>query len=163
METLLGNVAALSADPKAWVVAALVVLKALTSIYMSMRCPVMRGVYDVTDELIAQGKAYKIAPPPSYLIIMLGGMALAIGGLYMLNDTQYGPLALGALVVGIFMFLTEPSRLFVNGTKQAVFATTGAEGDANALARDRLKAAHMERAMYETIIAAAVVALLVFF
>ncbi|MEO1611009.1 MAG: hypothetical protein AAFU55_01415, partial [Pseudomonadota bacterium] len=73
METLLANLAALSEDPKAWVVAGLVALKALHSIYLSLRCPVMRGVADVTDEMIAEAKAYKFAPPPSYLMIMFGG------------------------------------------------------------------------------------------
>ena len=163
METMLANVAALSADPKAWAIAALVVLKAAHSIFLSFRCPVMRGTLNVTEQMISEAKNYKFKPPASYLFMMLGGVALAIIGLYMLNDTQYGPLALIALVVGIFMFMTEPSRLFVNGTKTEVFATTGAEGDANELARDRLRGAHIERAIYEAIIAIAVVGTLYFF
>lgn len=162
MEMMLTNVAALSSDPKAWVVAAVVAIKALVSIYLSRRCPVMRGEIDVSDEMIEEGKAYKVSPPPSFLIIMLVGIALAVVGLYMLPHPIYGPLALGALVVGMFMFMTEPTRLFVNASKMEVFASTGAPGDANALARDRLRAAHTERAVYEVIIAAAVVSLLYF-
>ena len=163
MEMMLTNIAALSADPKAWIVVAAVVLKALFSIYMSQRCPVMRGEIEISDDMQAAGKAYKVSPPPSFLIMMVGGIALAIIGLYMLPDPTYGPLALGALVIGVFMFMTEPTRLFVNASKMEVYATTGAEGDANVLARDRLRSAHTERAVYEVVIAAAAVALLYFF
>ncbi|MEL7464636.1 MAG: hypothetical protein AAFN79_11250 [Pseudomonadota bacterium] len=163
METLLANLSALSDDAKAWALAGLVTLKALHSIYLSLRCPVMRGVADVTEEMIAEAKAYKFAPPPSYLMIMIGGVAIAIAGLYMLNDTQYGPLALIALVVGVYMFITEPTRLFVNVGKMEVYSSTGEAGDRNELARDRLGAAHLERAAYETAIAVAVVAVLWFF
>lgn len=163
MEMILSNVEALSHDPKAWAVAALVVAKALWSTFMALRCPIMRGSFDVTAELIDQGRNYRIAPPPSFMLIMLGGMALATGGLFMLSDTIYGPLALAAIVVGVFMFMTEPARLFVNGAKMGVFATTGAEGDANFLARDRLREAYRQRAIYEIVIAAVVVAMLVFF
>lgn len=161
METLLDNVAALSTDPKAWVVAALVVLKALHSIWLFLRCPVMCGSIEMTEEMISAGKAYRIEPRPSYVAIMVAGVALAIGGLYMLNDTEYGPLALVALVIGMFMFMTEPSRLFVHVAKMGVFATAAGDPETNALARDRLRSAHLERAMFETIIAAVVVAMLV--
>lgn len=163
METILANVATLSEDPKAWVIAGLVVLKALHSFFLRFRCPVMRGTIEVTETMVADAKAYKFRPPPSFLFIMLGGVALAVIGLYLLNDTQFGPLALIALVVGVFMFITEPTRLFVNASKMEVFATTASQDDANALARDRLRSAHMERALYEAIIAAAVVGMLWFF
>lgn len=160
MNMLLDNVAALSTDPKAWAVAALVVLKALISVFMCFRCPVVRGTHDITDAMIEEGRAYRIEPKASYLAVMLGGMALTVIGLYMLSDTSFGPLALGAVVIGMFMFMTEPSRFFVHVARMGVFATTGGEEEPNALARDRLRSAHWERAMFEAIIAAIVVAIL---
>lgn len=160
MEMILGNVSALSSDPKAWVVAALVSLKALHSIFLYFRCPVARGVAAISEEMIANGKSFKFQPPISFLLIMTSGMALATAGLFIMSDTSYGPLALGAVVIGTFMFLTEPTRLGVNNSKMAVFGSTGAPGDANELARDRLKTAYRERATYELIIAAVVVMVL---
>lgn len=162
METLLGNVAALSSDPKAWVVAALVALKALHSIWLYLRCPVMCGSVEITDQMIEEARAYRFQPRTSYLVIMLAGMGLAIGGLYMLNDATYGPLALVALVVGVFMFITEPARLFVHSAIMGVYATAGGDPEENALARDRLRSAHRERAVYETIVAGVVLAMLFF-
>lgn len=162
MEMIFDNVAALSLDWRAWVVAALVSLKALASIVLYALCPVTNGRAEITAEMTAEAKAFRIQPPLSYLILMLAGIALAVGGLYMMNDSQYGPLALGAMVIGVFLFITEPTRLFVNSAKQGVYAAAG-DPEASVLARDRLRGAHLERALYEIAIAAAVLALMLLF
>ena len=160
MGMIIDNVAALSGDWRAWVVAALVTLKAMHSFFLYLRCPVSRGVAEITPDMISAGKEFKFRPPPSYAAIMLGGMALATAGLFLLSDAEYGPLALGSIVIGVFMFVTEPTRLFVNNAIMAVYGSVDAEGDANVLARDQLRAAHRERATYELIIAAIVLAVL---
>ena len=92
----------------------------------------------------------------------LGVIPLAIGGLYMLQDSEYGGLALGAIVVGVFIFMTEPMRLQVIGAKTGVFASTLGDGDQTKLARDQLGYAYRERAIYEAVIALAVVGVLYF-
>jgi len=160
METLLDGVSALSGDWRAWLVAALVSIKALHSIYLYLRCPVARGVALVTPEMVEAGKTFQFRPPISFFFIMLFGMALATGGLFTLTSASYGHLALGAIVVGVFVFTTEPTRLFVNNAKMAVYGANDAPADENLLARDGLRAAHRERALYEVIIAALVVAVL---
>lgn len=163
MEMIVRGLAELSRDPRAWAVAALVSLKAAHSIYLYLRCPVMRGVAEPTAEVIAAARAYRFRPTPRYLAMMLGGMALAIGGLYMINSAAYGALALGCLVLGVFIFMTEPHRLFVREAIMAVFATESEEGEASALARDRLRGAHRARAATEALIVAGVLAMLFFF
>ncbi|MEM7522756.1 MAG: hypothetical protein AAF360_03165 [Pseudomonadota bacterium] len=162
MEMILVNVAALSNDWRAWVVAGLISLKAIVSIFFYFRCPVVRGVAEIDETMIATGKSYRLNPPFSFAILMLLGMGLAIAGLYKLYDSSIGPIALGAIVVGVFLFLTEPTRLFVNASKMEVFATTGGSEEANGLARDRLRSAHLERAGFEIATAAAVLAVLYF-
>lgn len=162
METVFQGVAQLSGDWRAWLVAGLVALKALHAVWCSFRCPVANGILSPTEAQIAAARARNHAPPPEYLAIMLGGMGLAIGGLYFLHSEIYGPLALGALVIGIFMFSTEPNRLSVRSAMMQVFAADGESQDRLALARERLKIAHRNRALIEAGIAAVVLALLLY-
>lgn len=162
METVFQGVAQLSGDWRAWLVAGLVALKALYAVWCSFRCPVANGLAAPSDAQIEIARANHYAPPPTYLAIMLGGMGLAIGGLYFLHSETYGPLALGALVIGIFMFSTEPNRLSVRNAMMQVFAATGSSEDRLALARERLKIAHRNRALIEAGIAAVVLALLLY-
>jgi len=162
MEMIVHSVSTLSNDWRAWLVAALVGLKALHSLYISLRCPVMRGTATVTEAMIEEGRNFKLQPPLTFLLSMLVGIGLAIGGLYLLNNDTHGPRALGVLVIGIFIFTTEPMRLFVNATKMGVFGATGKPGDSEFLARDQLRSAYRGRAMVELSIAAAVIAMLAF-
>lgn len=160
MEMIFSGVAALSHDWRAWIVAALVALKAMHSVYYYLRCSIVHGRVTPTEDEIAAARAYRFAPPRAFLAIMLGGMALAIGGLYSLDDKTYGPLALGALLIGIFMFSTEPNRLSVRSATMEVFATTDQPGEASVLARARLLSAHRTRALTELGIAAVLLALM---
>lgn len=160
MEMIFSGVAALSHDWRAWIVVALVALKALHSVYHYLRCPIASGRTAPGEDDIAAARAYRYAPPRGFLAIMLGGMALAIGGLYNLDSDAYGPLALGALLIGIFMFTTEPNRLAVRSATMEVFAATGRPGDCNDLARERLRSAHRTRALIEVGIAAALLTLM---
>lgn len=162
MEMILSNVAALSHDWRAWLVTALVALKAMHSIYHYIRCPVLCRRAVPSQREIEAARAYRLKPPRSFLIIMLTGMALAIGGLYAINNEIYGPLGLGALVVGIFMFTTEPNRLSVKSAVMEVYASTGRSGESVAIARDNLRSAHRMRAGIEAALAAAVIAFLYF-
>ncbi len=162
MEMIVESVAALSSDWRAWVVAALVGLKALHSLYVSVRCPIMLGKATITDDMIAAGRSYRMKPPLSFLFIMLIGLGLAIGGLYLLNNATHGPRALGVLVIGIFIFTTAPLRLTVEATRMEVYGAIGSPEDGEALARDRLQSVYRGRAAVEMGIAAVVLAMLAF-
>ena len=162
MEMIVQSVSALSDDWRAWLVAALVGLKALHSLYVSLRCPVMHGTATITEEMIEAGKSFKLQPPLSFLLTMVLGIALAVGGLYLLSNATHGPRALGLLVIGMFIFTTAPQRLTVNAAKMEVFGATGSPGDDEVLARDRLRSAYRERAFVELSIAGAVLAMLTF-
>ena len=162
MEMLLDNLSGLGSNPFAWAVAALAGLRALFTIYTSRTCPIKSGEYQVSREEAVEAANTVFNPPRSFLFLVLFGIALAIGGLYMLQDSEYGGLALGAIVVGVFIFMTEPMRLQVIGAKTGVFASTLGDGDQTKLARDQLGYAYRERAIYEAVIALAVVGVLYF-
>ncbi|MGB0411396.1 MAG: hypothetical protein ACPGFA_07395 [Pikeienuella sp.] len=157
MEMLIVSLSTLGDDWRAWVVAGLVTLKAVVSVYFLMRCPVQNGTYQVPRELAVKSAEFKFNAPLSYLGMMLLGIGLAIGGLYLLNDPHWGPLALGVVVIGVFIFMTEPSRLRVNNSRIAVFAASLANEEAVALARDDLRDAQKQRAMFELTIAVALI------
>lgn len=160
MELILTGLSALSTDWRAWAVAALVAMKAASSIYLYLRCPVLCGRVAPSDAEIRAAQAYRFRPPLSYLLIMLAGITLAVAGLYLLGDATYGPLALGMLVIGVFMFSAEPNRLAVQSAIKEVIATIGAEDDTHILARDRLRGAHLSRALIESSIVATVLVML---
>ena len=162
MEMLLDNLSGLGTNPFAWAVAALAGLRALITIFTARTCPIRSGEYQVSREEAVEAANTVFNPPRSFLFLVLFGIALAIVGLYMLQDSKYGGLALGAIVVGVFIFMTEPMRLQVIGAKTGVFASTLGDGDQTKLARDQLGYAYRERAIYEAVIALAVVGVLYF-
>lgn len=153
MEMLIGSLSALGQDWRAWLVAGLVTLKAITSVYYLMRCPVQNGTYQVPRELAVKSAEFKFNAPLSYLGMMLLGIAMAVGGLYALDSPHWGPIALGVVVIGVFIFMTEPSRLRVNNSRISVFAATLQGEEAADLARGDLRDAHRQRAMFEFTIA----------
>ena len=161
MEMLLDNMSGLGTNPFAWTIAGLAAMRALFTIYTSMTCKVKSGEYQVSRQEAVDAANTVFQPPRASLIIVVLGILLAIGGLYTLQDATYGPIGLGAIVVGVFLFMTEPTRLQVIGAKTAVFASTLADGDQPKLARDQLGYAYRERALYEAVIAIAVVLVLV--
>ena len=160
MEMILSGVAVLKHDWRAWVVLGLVALKALFSVWMYFRCPYACGRRAPTTEEISAAKAYRFTAPQSFLLLMLAGIGLAIAGLYLLNNPERAPLALGLLVLGGFIFSSEPNRLAVKSAMTDVIATAGDPGEANLLARDSLKDAHRARAFVEVAIVAATAGLL---
>lgn len=162
MEVLIDNISDLGANPFAWLVAALAGIKATISIIMIFFCKVKSGEYQPTEAQAREAASAVFNPPISFLLLLVFGMALAIGGLYMLADATYGGLALGAMVIGVFMFMTEPARLQVIGAKTAVYASSLGSSEENELARGALGQAYSERATYETVIALAVFGILIF-
>ena len=160
METLIDSLSTLGADWRAWVVAGFISVKAMISFYYLMRCPVQCGKFDISRELAVKSAAFKFNAPLSYLVMMLLGIGLAVGGLYLLDNPRLGPLALGIIVIGVFIFMTEPSRLRVNNSTIAVYAASLGSEETASLARDDLRDAQKQRAMFELTIAVALMAAL---
>lgn len=162
METLFISLSELGSNPIAWVVVGLVALKALGSIWMVVKCPIQCGTRKI-QRAEAETKAEgQFNPPISMLFVTLAGIGLTVTGLYMISDAESAALALGMLVVGIFIFMTEPSRLRVTASMRGVFAATLEGEEAVMLAREELKAANIQRAAIEFSIAAGLIGVLFF-
>jgi hypothetical protein len=147
MATVLASFRDLCDDPVAWAILAAVSAKALFSLYVFNRCPVVNriGLRDVQ----ALEKYREDRVSPRFLFIMLGGIALAVGGLYALRSPDVGPLALAAIVLGVFVLLVEPSQLTIHDNTLRAAAARRRGGEAYDVALDRLRGAHLERMMIE--------------
>jgi hypothetical protein len=162
METLFISLSELGSNPVTWVVVGLVALKALGSIWMVVKCPIQCGTRKIKEAEAISKTEGQFKPPLSMLWITSAGIALAVAGLYLISDPVRAPLALGMLVVGVFIFMTEPSRLRVTSSMRGVFAATLEGAEAVTLAREELKSANIQRAGIEFSIAAGLIAVLFF-
>jgi len=158
LDSVLGSLRDLCDMPIAWAIFAAVALRALWSLVVFFRCPVLCGVSKL-DPAAARAKLNApVLHSPRFLVAMLTGIALAVGGLYALRMPDAGPLALAAIVFGVFILIVEPSRMAVDEITMRTSAARLDGEDAYHFALDRLRAAHVERIVVET----AMVALLGF-
>lgn len=135
--------------PVAWAIFAAVALRAAWSLIYYLRCPVVHSSA-VSDPNAARAQLQKkVLHSSRFLIAMLIGMALAIGGVYALRTPDAGPLALAAIVFGVFILIVEPSRLSVEENTLRVSAASLDGPAAHRLALSRLRAAHVERIAIE--------------
>lgn len=163
MEMLVTSLAELGSDWRAWVLAALVSAKAFVSIWFYLRCPIQCGKFEVPRELAEESSRYQFNPPWSFLLLMSAGVTMATVGLYTLDDPRFGHVALAVLIIGVFLFMTEPSRLRVHSARIGAFAATLKGAEAAAVARDDLRQAQKQRAAFEASIAAGLVMALIVF
>jgi hypothetical protein len=160
MDTVLTSFRDLCDDPIAWAVLAAVSLKALWSLTIYLRCPVCNNLPEIDPETARRLVDAKFRTSPRFLFLMLGGLALSIGGLYALRDPAVGPFALAAILLGVFVLLVEPSKLTIDDNTLRVAAARGRGGETYDLALDRLRGAHVERMAIEFAFAAALALLI---
>ncbi len=140
--------------PLGWFMLAIASLKAGHSIWSFRRCPLLKGSAD-TDARAAQARlASPVLRSPRFMVSMLVGLTLAIGGLYTVQDPQIGHFAIAAVVTGVFVMLVEPSQLSIDECALRL-AALGSEGEAERrdVASERLRAAHLERVTIEALFA----------
>lgn len=161
MQNVLTSLSDLCASPVAWGIVGVVALRAVWSAVAYFKCPLMtcHGTLDVAHARARVNARF--IHSPRFLVSMLLGLALAIGGLYALRMPDAGPLALAAIVFGAFILLVEPSRLTVEDNEMRVVAASADGPEALALAQDRLRTAHYERIGMEFAMVAALAALVI--
>lgn len=139
--------------PVGWIMLALVTAKALHSIFMFLRCPLLHGAPPVPPDRAQALLDSPMFHSPRFLAMMGLGIALAVGGLYSVQNPAIGHFAIAAIVLGVFVMLVEPSHLSIteNGLRVAALGT--AEGETRELALERLRASHLERLAMEGLFA----------
>jgi hypothetical protein len=146
--------------PVAWALLALFGARALWSIVVFVRCPYVNHAPQIDVIWAREAVNSPNIRSPRFLVTMLAGMALAIGGLYGLQSTDLGPMALAALLIGMFVLIVEPSHLSVMENTRRVAAARLSSGDDHDFALERLRAAHFERLATEVSLAILLGALL---
>jgi hypothetical protein len=158
MNMLLEEITMLAADPRAWIAVGLMVLVAGHSIGLLFLCPYSRGRATITDEevIAAQGQDFFVGS--RFGLMMIGGIALTVGGLFMIASGTKPALALIAMVAGLVITQTEPVRLRIREGKSLVKANRDAEPATAELMRERLHAGHKELALSNVVMLVALTA-----
>jgi hypothetical protein len=163
MQTVLGSFRALCDMPVAWAILGAVALRALWSVAVFFTCPFVHGADRLDPETARKALNERRMRSPRFFVAMSIGLALAVGGLYALRDPGVGPLALAAIVFGVFILIVEPSRLSVDENVRRVAASRLEGAEAQAFAVDRLRASHIERVAMEIGLAALIAAVVMFY
>jgi hypothetical protein len=153
MDSVLTAFRNLCDTPVGWIMLALVSLKTLHSIVSFLRCPLLHGQPYIAPERARALLDNPMFHSPRFLGFMLSGIALAVGGLYSVQNPEIGHFAIAAIVLGVFVMLVEPSRLSIDENGLRVAALGDAQGETRELALDRLRAAHLERLTMEVLFA----------
>ncbi|MEM9012253.1 MAG: hypothetical protein AAGE18_13570 [Pseudomonadota bacterium] len=157
----------LSTHPVTWACFALLLLRLGLTVGKRAVCPLARGESQkiVNDDLRSQAQAALqkgIRHPVSFLVIMLLGIGMAVGGLFKLarlEDAGIMPFAM--FVIGIFIILTQPLREGIRDSEQRVIINSGTPK--HDLAVDGLRASHRKLRMTEFGLIATLGAVLVIF
>ena len=150
LDHILASFSDLCDAPLAWVMIGLLAVKTGQSVANFRCCPLIRGRLGELEATAADAMVQRpMLHSPRFLVMMLAGMTLAIGGLYGLSSPDYGAVALAAVVVGAFLLIAEPSQLGIDENQLRVVAA-GSDAERRALAMDRLRYAHWERIALET-------------
>ncbi len=138
MSMLVGELAALGADPLSWgAVPALLVFAGVS--YRNWRVyPLLQG-----DDRLTEAKAAALAGRPQfagprYALLMLGGIAATVAGLWLIAEGIRPTLAFYLLLAGVFVIQTEPARLQIREAQYAAIAARPHGEEASQAARERL-------------------------
>jgi hypothetical protein len=160
LQTILSSFRDLCNMPIAWAILGVVGARALWSLIVFFRCPFLRDT-DAMDPLEARAQSESLyLKSPRFLATMVSGLALSIGGLYALRAPDVGPLALAAIVFGVFLLIVEPSRLAIEENTRRVAASRLEGEDAHSFAVERLRASHIERVATEILMAVVLISVM---
>ena len=146
MNMLIAELQGLSADWRSWAVVALMAIVAGISVVHMVLCPYVRGNRQIPDDEVEAAKNTVFTPGARFGVMMVLGAGLTLTGLFMIANGVKPLLALAAVVVGVVIIQTEPTRLQIRENTQRVIALRDAAAETLAGARDRLKASHFQLA-----------------
>ncbi|MEO1491460.1 MAG: hypothetical protein AAFV19_04825 [Pseudomonadota bacterium] len=163
MNMLIEEIQMLANDPKSWVAVALMVLIAGHSVATVLLCPYSHGKAKIDDIEVSQARGQVFTVGARFGLMMVVGIALTVGGLFMIASGTKPALALIAMVSGLVITQTEPVRLRIREGKSSVIANRDSDETTAELMRGRLHSDQKELALSNVVTLAALVGgLLVF-
>ena len=163
MNMLIEELQGLAADPRSWIVVALMAILAGVSVFKFFRCPHAAGTYAPTDEEVEAARSAGAAIGPRFGLMMLVGIGMTLAGLFMIAGGVRPTLALALMVVGIVVIQTEPYRLQIREQIRAVIAARDAPAATVDGARDRLRSNQLALALTNVVLLAGLIAGLMVF
>ncbi len=140
MKMLIEELQSLAADPRSWVVVALMAVLAGISFFRLWRCPHVAGTYQPTDAEVETARNSGFGIGWRFAFMMLGGAAVTLIGLFMIAGGIRPTIALALVVAGIVAIQTEPYRLQIREQTRLVVASRDSLPRDLDGARDRLRA-----------------------
>jgi hypothetical protein len=145
MSGFMNIIHAIGVDPRAWIVLALFAARAVWTVVVFARCPMRAGDFEASSlgpALSGRVLSWR------FIATMVLGIILAVAGLFRLNHGAAQPaFALFLLLLGVYLFTTEPVRRQIAMAEKRVRETTDTPGEASAIAN--LREAHMKLVAFE--------------
>ncbi|HKK35175.1 MAG TPA: hypothetical protein VJ994_02680 [Paracoccaceae bacterium] len=136
----------LGSHPLAKWLAVAFALRAGWTLLVWRRCSALRAAEVGAAETLEAIERRRQAPwrhSMRFLVVMVGGLALAVVGLFSLAKAE-APVGLIMLFAGMYLFLTEPVRhQIVDAEDRLAAAAQTGDGEATALARSMLNGNHV--------------------
>ncbi|MGD1925307.1 MAG: hypothetical protein ACFB03_14130 [Paracoccaceae bacterium] len=157
MNMLISELQMLAGDWRSWIVVALMALIAVHSIVYFFMCPYVNGRATISDTAVSEARGTQFKHGIRLGIMMVAGIVLTLAGLFMIAEGVKPAFALAAMVAGMVITQTEPTRSMIRENTQRVVALRDAEPLVREAAQNRLRGTHRELVMTNVALLAALV------
>ena len=158
MNMLISELQMLASDWRSWIVVGLMAVVALHSLVYFAMCPYAHGRANITDEAVLHARANVFKPGIRFGAMMVTGIVLTITGLFMIAEGVKPTLALAAMVAGIVIVQTEPTRSAIRENTQSVIARRDEVEQVQIVAKERLRSTHIELVTKNMVLLCALIA-----
>ena len=144
MNMLISELQMLAGDWRSWLVVGLMGVLVAHSVVYYFVCPYVHGRATITDEAVAEARECAFTPGVRYGVMMLLGIILTVTGLFMIAEGIRPTIALTAMVIGIVILQTEPTRTIIRENTQRVISLRDDIDGKREAAELRLRGSHIE-------------------
>ncbi|MEM1344575.1 MAG: hypothetical protein AAGI34_08360 [Pseudomonadota bacterium] len=143
MNMLIEELQFVSGNPLSWAAVAVLLGFVLASVWRMRTCPLVRGKSSMSPAEAAELVDRPLVDGPRFFLTMGAGVALTITGLTLISEGIYPLMAFYALVAGVFVIQTEPTRREIRHFEMRVVAAHTQGEEAVTAAMARLCSAHL--------------------
>lgn len=158
MNMLISELQMLAGDWRSWIVVGLMGALVVQSVAVFFLCPYVNGKANITNEAVAEARESVFKPGARYGIMMVIGIVLTLTGLFMIAEGTRPTIALAAMVAGIVIVQTEPTRTIIRENTQRVISLRDALDTKREAAELRLRGSHIELVTKNFVLLAALIA-----